>query len=237
MALFGSLFTRSLEQQRLKALAKAPAGPVHDYLSTPLPAPETPVDELPLLAIDLETSGLNPTTDRLLSIGFVPVEHGEVRLGGARHILVRQALDEHGRSESVGESATIHGLTDDALIAGVPLAEALALTLAALRGRALLAHFTSVEVGFLTAACEQVFGARPVFCDVDTMHIQYRMLTTGFDDEPPRSALRLWGARARYGLPVYKAHEALTDALACAELYLALVAEPGAGATLADLRR
>ena len=38
-------------------------------------------------------------------------------------------------------------------------------------------------------------------------------------------ALRLWTARERRGLPVYRAHEALTDALACAELYLAQRAE------------
>ena len=40
--------------------------------------------------------------------------------------------------------------------------------------------------------------------------------------------LRLWNARTRYGLPVYKAHNALTDAVATAELYLAQVAENAA---------
>ena len=37
--------------------------------------------------------------------------------------------------------------------------------------------------------------------------------------------LRLWRARRRYGLPRYRAHDALIDALACAELYLAQTAE------------
>ena len=49
--------------------------------------------------------------------------------------------------------------------------------------------------------------------------------------------MRLWTARERRGLPVYRAHEALTDALACAELYLAQRAEleaqsPGTTLTL-----
>ena len=35
----------------------------------------------------------------------------------------------------------------------------------------------------------------------------------------------MWAARGQYGLPRYAAHAALTDALACAELYLAQVAE------------
>ena len=37
--------------------------------------------------------------------------------------------------------------------------------------------------------------------------------------------MRLWTARERRALPAYRAHEALTDALACAELYLAQRAE------------
>jgi len=44
------------------------------------------------------------------------------------------------------------------------------------------------------------------------------------EDLPP-GALRLSTARAHVGLPRYAAHEALTDALACAELYLAQRAE------------
>ena len=55
--------------------------------------------------------------------------------------------------------------------------------------------------------------------------------------EPEPGALRLWAARKRRGLPVYRAHEALSDALACAELYLAQRAElearhPGTTQTL-----
>ena len=39
--------------------------------------------------------------------------------------------------------------------------------------------------------------------------------------------LRLFNLRRRYQLPQYKAHNALTDALAGAELFLALAAEGG----------
>lgn len=227
---------RTPDERRLRVLGRAAPGPVRDLLAEPLPDAATPVGDLRLLALDLETTGLDPATDRILSIGFVPVAGHEIRLGGARRLLVRQP-GGHGDGAGVGASATIHGLTDDALAAGLELADALAVTLAALRGRALLAHFADMEVGFLTRACERVFGDAPVFTCVDTMHLQYRLLTRGFDDDPPRDGLRLWTARQRYGLPTYRAHEALTDALACAELYLALLAEPGVGATLGELQR
>ena len=229
MALFAPW--RSTDRRRTRALASAPTGPLRQYLSAPLPSPSTPVAQLRLLALDLETTGLDPRTDEILSIGFVPVDGDTIMLGGARSIMVRT-------DRRVGESATIHGITDDhAAQTGVGLDEALALTLAALQGRALLAHYAPMETGFLQRACRQVFGARVVLTTVDTMHVQYRLMTAGLADEPPRDALRLWRARTRYGLPTYRAHDALTDALACAELYLALVREPRAGTTLAELQR
>ena len=68
--------------------------------------------------------------------------------------------------------------------------------------------------------------------------LQFGLLSRGFDDEPPKGSLRLWTARGQYGLPHYPAHQALTDALACAELYLAQTAElrDRGVATLRDLR-
>ena len=212
------LFRRSPEAQRQKLAAAAPPGPLRDYLAAPFPDPTTPVGSLSLLALDLETTGLSAQSDRLLSIGFVPVDGEVIRLGGAGHTVVRTEA-------GVGQSATLHGLTDDMLAEGVDLAEALGATLAALRGRVLLAHHAQIETGFLARACREVYGVGPAFTVVDTMQLQYRLLTRGFDDEPPQGSLRLWNARAQYGLPRYGAHEAVTDALACAELYLAQVAE------------
>lgn len=225
------LFPGSVDRQRRRALTRATSGPLHDYLAEPLPDPATPLADLALLAVDLETTGLDPRTDEILSIGFVPVDGDTITLAGARRVMIRT-------SGEVGESATIHGITDDhAEREGLSLAAGLGLLLGALRGRALLAHYASMETGFLARACRSALGSDPVFTTVDTMHVQYRLMTAGLADEPPRSALRLWRARSRYGLPVYRAHDALTDALACAELYLALAQEPGVGTTLRDLQR
>ena len=60
----------------------------------------------------------------------------------------------------------------------------------------------------------------------------------GFTADPSPERLRLWGARERYGLPEYRAHDPLVDALACAELYLAQVSElrDRGARTLRDLR-
>ncbi|MDN5564471.1 DNA polymerase III epsilon subunit [Luteococcus japonicus] len=205
----------------LEGLADSlPDGPLRAFAQRPAPPPSTTADQLRLLAVDVETTGLDATTDRLLSIGFVPVDGSTIPLGGAGHHVVRSTAE-------VGQSATVHGITDDALAAGVELEEALTRLLEALAGRVLLAHHAVIENDFLTRAMRQVWGqAVPLTC-VDTMQLQHRLLSQGFDDEPPPGSLRLWSARQQYGLPRYQAHEALTDALACAELYLAQVSELG----------
>jgi DNA polymerase-3 subunit epsilon len=209
-----SLFRRTPDERRLRALRSAAPGPLSDYLSVPLTPPSVPLSELRLLAVDIETTGLDPRADRMLSIGYVPVDGGSVVLGGAGRVVVR---DDAG----VGHSATVHGLTDDALARGEPLADAVAGLLAALTGRVLLAHFARIETGFLSAACERLWGASMPCVVVDTLELEHRVVTQRGQRDPAPGALRLWAARERHGLPVYRAHEALTDALACAELYLA----------------
>jgi DNA polymerase-3 subunit epsilon len=189
----------------------------------------TTLDALPLLAVDVETTGLSPLRDRLLAVGWVPVDGTRIDLSGARRYVVRQ--------DDPGEAVTIHGLTHDDLEAGRPLAEVLAELRAALSGRALLAHYTRFDRAFLDAGFRAV-GEQPVRPpDVCTLELQRRLLSR--KGEVPRDALRLWRARERHGLPLTKAHDALGDALACAELYLAQVAELRADGSLClrDVRR
>jgi len=189
----------------------------------------TTLDVLPLLAVDVETTGLSPVRDRLLAVGWVPVDGTRIDLSGARRYVVRR--------DDPGDAVTIHGLTHDDLEAGRPLAEVLAELRHALSGRVLLAHYAAFDLAFLDAAFGAV-GEEPVRPpDVCTMDLQRRLLTR--HGEPPHDALRLWRARERHGLPHTRAHDALGDALACAELYLAQVAELGVGGPLClrDVRR
>lgn len=198
--------------------SELPDGPAKRYVVDPQPGMKTAVEDIRLLATDLETTGLDPNRDQILSIGFVPVNGLEIDLSGAGHFLVRPDGD-------VGDSATVHGITDDALSAALSPAEALDAFFTAAHQRVLLAHHAAIEVRFLGNACQRLLGFRPRFPVVDTMALQFKLLSQGFDDEPPPGSLRLNAARSQYGLPRYAAHNALTDALACAELYLAQVAE------------
>lgn len=193
------------------------------------PEDHTGVEELALLAVDLETTGLDTGRDRVLAVGWVPVDGLRVDLSGARRFVVRR--------EDPGAAVTIHGLTHDDLETGRPLEEVLVELEGALSGRALLAHHAPFDLAFLDAAFGSV-GRTPLRPqEVCTQDLQRRILAR-HGDVPP-DALRLWRARARYGLPTTRAHDALGDAIACAELYLAQVAELGLSGPLRlrDVRR
>ncbi|QZY28216.1 3'-5' exonuclease [Nocardioides coralli] len=195
------------------------------------PHRSTPVGELPLLALDLETTGLSVGRDRILAVGVVPVDGTRIELAGARRLLV-----DH---DDPGEAVAIHGLTHDDLEGGRPLAEVLEEVHELLAGRALLAHHAPFDQAFLDAGLRSVGMAPlrvPVVCTLD---LQRRLLTRG-GEELPRGALRLWRAREAHGMARAPAHDALGDALACAELYLAQLAELGSTGQpllLRDVRR
>lgn len=78
MAWFGK------ERGRTKSLDRLSTQPgaLGVYAAAGLPDPHTPAGDLRLLAIDIETTGLDPDRDILLSIGFVPVDGYAITLAG-----------------------------------------------------------------------------------------------------------------------------------------------------------
>lgn len=206
---------------------RVPEGGLRRYLETPPQPKGTRVSDALLLAVDLETTGLDPRSDHIVSMGMVDVVGLKIPMGSADGYLVSQGVD-------VGQSAVFHQLTDDRIAAeGVPLEVALDRLFAALAGKTLLAHHAPIEEGFLRTAVASCYGVTITIPTVDTMSLGLKAI--GEAPGPPDEA-RLWRLRHRSGLPSYRGHDATTDALACAELYLALAQELGLG-TLGDAAR
>ncbi|CAB0549356.1 DNA polymerase III subunit epsilon [Corynebacterium diphtheriae] len=57
-----------------------------------------------LLAVDMETTSLDPRNGSIVSIGWVPVENGVIMVGQAGYQLVYDVQAQ----ESVGDSGTSH---------------------------------------------------------------------------------------------------------------------------------
>ncbi|MFK5985497.1 MAG: exonuclease domain-containing protein [Pseudomonadota bacterium] len=202
------------EAKRKRLLKKAPEGPIKDFLSIPFPSPKTPIDETPILAVDFETTGLKPNKDEILSIGFISIEFNEILLSSAYH----QVICTNGKLDE--ENVVIHHITDDVKSQGEPLHVVVEKLLKDLAGKVMLVHFAYIEKHFLEQACKKLYGMAPIFPIIDTLVIAKRRLERYSGSFSP-AALRLFNLRFQHQLPQYKAHNALSDALATAELFLA----------------
>ncbi|MBK1650010.1 exonuclease domain-containing protein [Rhabdochromatium marinum] len=203
-----------LEARRRWIIYNLPFGPLRDCYAHPLPRSERDYRDTDYLALDLETTGLYPAKDQILSFGWVPIDGNRIRLEGAQHRLVRidQAIS--------ADSAVIHQITDDQSARGEPLREVLADCLRALGGRVLLAHHARIERGFLAAACRQLFGNEPLLRVVDTLALARRSLERRQQAYRPDD-VRLHALARQYNLPQMPAHNALSDALNTAQVFLA----------------
>jgi DNA polymerase III subunit epsilon len=176
--------------------------------------------EASFVALDFETTGLDFSSDTVVSYGSVPVDGGRIRMAGAIHQLIEPHVPPSPRSQM------IHELRPQDLAGSPSLDQARGRLGEALSGRFLLVWFADVEVNFLGA----IFGGRTRRWRRRTIDV--RSLAIAADGDPEGAARRpgyALGATAnRYGVPVASSHEALDDALVTAQLFLVLVGKlPG----------
>jgi DNA polymerase-3 subunit epsilon len=203
-----------LNFRRKRLLKRLPPGPLYDFYAVPFPPPNSDSRCVDFVALDLETTGLEPDKDEILSVGLVVISSMQIDLTTARHRLVRPGSDipEH--------SAVIHHITDDRAASGEALENILLELLPVLAGKVLIAHHARFEMQFLQRAFERCFGAPFLLPVVDTQAVARRSLERR-NRAYRAEELRLAALRERYHLPRYRLHNALSDALAAAELFLA----------------
>jgi DNA polymerase-3 subunit epsilon len=179
--------------------------------------PRTPWREARFCVVDLETTGLDPGRDEIISYAAIPVEEGRVRPAGLVAGIARPTR------MPPPETIRIHGLRPADLEDAPPLEAVLDELLEAMADRVLVAHVAAVETAFLGRALrnrgEELRG--PV---VDTARMAHAVLGGG-DHAPALDDLA-----SHLGLPVHRRHHAEGDALTTAQVFLAL-------ATRLDRRR
>jgi DNA polymerase-3 subunit epsilon len=186
-------------------------------------------------ALDLETGGLDARTDPIISVGMVPLRGGIIRLGEAFSTLIRPDPGRPIRPESV----RAHQLLAGDLRKSPPLGAVLREVDRRLADGVLLVHNRGIDIPFLKGGHARTGLAWRKPQVVDTVDLimktaaRRRFLRPASGDEMP--SLNLSEARRAQGLPDYEAHDALTDAVSTAELFLVLRQALGAK-TLRDLR-
>jgi len=196
---------------------------IRGFYEAGCPAPDTPIRDAPLVALDFETTGLEADEHSIVSIGLVPFTLDGIQLGKAWHQVVRPQLPLHQ------SSITIHGITHTDIDKAPDLEEVLDTLFEHLNGRIPVVHYRNIERPFLNVALQWRLKESLRFPVLDTMAIEAYLHP---DRNPNRwqrllghrpVSIRLADSRLRYGLPHYAGHNALIDAIATAELLQAQI--------------
>ena len=185
-------------------------------------------------ALDLETGGLDARHDPIISVGMVPIRTGVIRLGESFSTLIRPDPGRPIRPESV----RAHQLLAGDLLKSPPLHAVLLEVDRRLEGGVLLVHNRGIDLPFLKGghARTGIPWKKPRVVDTVDLIVRAatrrRLFRPGGEEMP---SLNLSEARRAHGLPEYGAHDALTDAVSTAELFLVLRQVIGAK-RLRDLR-
>ena len=196
---------------------------IRRFYQCPTVSGQTPLGQVSFLALDLETTGLNPEEDKIISIGFVPFDSRRIALSGGRNFLINPG------DIMTEASVTIHRIRHSDLDQKPRFEEILPILLKAMENRVVVVHYHPIERQFLATAVRRVLNEVLEFPMIDTMILENRFHNTpkkfwGLSfARQPRVSLRLDTSRSRYGLPRYVPHHALTDALATAELLQAQI--------------
>ena len=179
-----------------------------------------PWDQVTYWALDLETGGLDARVDPILAVGMVAVREGVIRLGETYRTLVRPP---HAQAIALA-SIQAHQLVWDEVKEAPTVADVLREVDRRLREGVLLVHHAPIDVAFLKRAYKASGMRWPGPVVVDTVELLFKVARRSrFSNpqalnEPPQ--LNLAAARRNAGLPDYQAHDALSDAVSTAELFL-----------------
>ncbi|WP_295720637.1 3'-5' exonuclease [uncultured Halovibrio sp.] len=186
--------------------------------------PETPIKRVPMMAMDLETTGMDVTRHGIVSVGMLPFTLERIHTGQSWYRIVRP------RRMLREESVVVHHITHSEVADAPDLADILPELLNRMAGYLPVVHYHPIERRFLDESVRVRLGEGLMCPMLDTMVLESRWCRQSLRARMRKwlgaqpLSIRLHESRARYNLPFYRGHHALTDALATAELFQAQVA-------------
>ena len=172
----------------------------------------TRLADLPALALDTETTGLDPVRDRIVSLGAVGLHGAELRRDQVLDLLINP-----GRKIPAASTA-IHGISGPMVREAPSYFEAAPQIMAALSGMALIGHHTVFDLAVLRRASTAIGidWQDPPWLDTALLYSALHPEARVFDLE---------AVAEHVGVVIHGRHTALGDAMATAEIYLKLLPE------------
>jgi DNA polymerase-3 subunit epsilon len=178
---------------------------------------DTPVRDVRFAVLDSETTGFSPVLDRILTIGAVAVQDGEIRLDDSFDALLRVTGD-------VGP-VDVHGVTPERTRRGYDEREAVERFLAWLRDGVIVGHHIGHDVSMLDAALERMGSdVRLLNRTLDTADLTWYLAQDGaFAGVKLPAHITLDTLADLFGVIPHDRHTASGDAFITALVFLRLL--------------
>lgn len=163
------------------------------------------------VVLDVETSGLDHSSDRLMSIGAVAVRERRIVVPDSLELTIRQP----GASER--ENILLHGIGAEAQLSGLDPKQACRQFLNYVGRSPLVAFHASFDRAFLMRAAKAFVGVPIGNAWIDLADLAPAL-------HPGTGARSLDDWLTHFGIPVEQRHTAVGDAFATAMLFLRLLA-------------
>ena len=171
---------------------------------------ETPLERLPILVLDTETTGLDVTQDRIVSIGGLRLVGGRLYRATSFDHLVNPGIAIPARSTAV------HGITQ-AMVADAPsFPEVYATIDDLMAGTVVVGHQIAFDLAVLRAECARHHCAWAEPPSLDTLLLVTSLL-------PRLGSASLDAIAEEFGVSVHGRHTALGDSLVTAEVFASLL--------------
>jgi DNA polymerase-3 subunit epsilon len=203
--------------QGAKAAGSSVARILRKYSAFPGRAKDTPLGSERIVVADVETSGLDPYRDRLISIGAVALDHGLVDFGDSFQAVLRQ------ERASSGENILVHGIDGSTQLAGMDASDALVAWLDFAGAAPLVGFHADFDRIVLTRAARDVLGVKPANPWLDLAFLAPALFADA--SASPRVSAPGNGGHTLddwlriFAIEANARHDALSDALATAQLF------------------
>jgi DNA polymerase-3 subunit epsilon len=134
-------------------------------------ADETPVEQVRFVALDTETTGLDPKRDRVITIGAVGIKDGQIDLADSFEAMLKIAYNQ--------SAVTVHGVTRDEARDGMDEPEALGAFLRYLGDGVIVGHHIGFDIEILNCACQRHFDVTLSNRWLDTMDLTLHLKDSG----------------------------------------------------------
>lgn len=164
------------------------------------------------VALDLETTGLDPARDEILSIAAIP--------GAANRLSLRDrlVLTVHSRSTRIGDAIRHHGIRPVDVQDGLPIREALEQLLRFLGNRPVVGYCIGFDRAMLDRPLRHGFGFGLPNRLIDVRDGYRRWCARTRPQHPGEASLEHMAESV--GIPLFDRHTALGDALTTGLLHI-----------------